>query len=97
MMPVALTTSDNPYSPFDQWDQWYQFDESHGYHSCSLLARIAKDSYGLPPDENDRIVEEAIDLIVERLPLHSADSNAFYVKAINGRTRFPIAVGSAVI
>lgn len=94
MMNVALTTSDNPYSPFEQWDEWYQYDESHGYHSCSLLARVAKDSAGLPPSENDKIVEDAIDLIVSHLPVRSADSNAFYVKAINGRTRFPISIGS---
>ncbi len=83
MMNVALTTSDNPYSPFTEWDQWYQFDESHGYHSCSLLARVARDSIGLPPSENDLIVEQAIDLIVRHLPLDSNDENAMYVKAIN--------------
>ena len=94
MMNVALTTSDNPYSPFDQWDRWYQYDESHGYHSCSLLARIAKDSSGLPPEENDRIVEQAIDSIVQYLPLYSNDSNAFYVKAIKGKTTFPIVLSS---
>ena len=90
MMNIALTTSDNPYSPFDDWDKWYQFDESHGYHSCSLLARVAKDSAGLPPSENDLIVEQAIDLIVRHLPLPSDNENAFYVKAIKGKTVFPI-------
>ena len=90
MMNIALTTSDNPYSPFDDWDKWYRFDESHGYHSCSLLARVAKDSIGLPPNENDLIVEQAIDLIVKHLPLYSNDSNAFYVKAIKNKTKFPI-------
>ena len=89
-MNVALTTSDNPYNPFTEWDEWYQYDESHGYHTCSVLARIANDSYGLPPSENDLIVEQAIDRIVDHLPLRSSDSNAFYVKAINGRTVFPM-------
>lgn len=92
MMDVALTTSDNPYSPFDDWDNWYRFDESHGYHSCSLLARVAKDSIGLPPSENDLIVDEAIDLIVKHWPLHSVNANAFYLKAIKGKTSFPIKI-----
>ena len=92
MMNIALTTSDNPYNPFTEWDEWYQFDEVHGYHSCSLLARIAKTSNGLPPKENETIIEKAIDLIVEQLPLNSSDENAFYVKAIKGKTKFPIAV-----
>ena len=90
MMTVALTTSDNPYNPFTEWDKWYQYDEAHGYHSCSLLARIENTSFGLPPSENDLIVEQAIDTIVSHLPLHSNDSNAFYVKAIDGKTSFPI-------
>lgn len=94
MMNIALTTSDNPYSPFEEWDEWYRFDESHGYHTCSLLARVAHDSSGLPPSENDLIVEQAIDLIVEHLPLHSADANAFYVKAIKGKTNFPIVLNN---
>ena len=89
-MNVALTTSDNPYSPFDEWEKWYQYDETHGYHSCSLLARVAKDSAGLPPSENDLIVEQAIDLIVKHLPLYSADESACFVKAVRNRTTFPI-------
>ena len=90
MMTVALTTSDNPYDPFTDWDKWYQYDETHGYHSCSLLARIAKTSSGLPPKENENIIERAIDSIVELIPLNSADESNFYVKAIKGKTKFPI-------
>lgn len=90
MMTFALTTSDNPYNPFTEWDKWYQYDESHGYHSCSLLARIAKTSSGLPPKENERITEEAIDSIVRLIPLNSSDGKAFYVKAIANKTKFPI-------
>lgn len=92
MMTIALTTSDNPYNPFTEWDEWYQYDEAHGYHSCSVLARIANTSMGLPPSENEAIIEQAIDRIVENVPLRSSDPNAFYVKAIAGRTSFPIVV-----
>ena len=90
MMTSALTTSDNPYSPFDEWDLWYQYDESHGYHSCQLLARIARTSIGLPAEENERSIEEAIDFIISYIPLHSHDGSDFYVKAIKNKTKFPM-------
>ena len=90
MMTIALTTSDNPYDPFTEWEKWYQYDECHGYHSCSVLARVAKTSPGLSPKENETIKEQAIDLIVSHLPLVSNDEKAFYVKAIKGKTKFPI-------
>ena len=48
---VMLTTVDNPYDPFTQFDEWLMFDEDHGYHTCSYLARIAKDTDGLSEDE----------------------------------------------
>lgn len=89
-MVCALTTSDNPYDPFKQWDEWYQYDESHGYHSSSLLARLAPTSYGLPPSINDTIIEQAIDSIIANVPLSSSDGSAFYVKAIDGVTHYPI-------
>lgn len=38
---VLLTTVDNPWNPFTHWDEWYEFDESKGYHTCSLLARLS--------------------------------------------------------
>ena len=90
MMTYALTTSDNPYSPFTEWDAWYQYDECHGYHSCSLLARVAHTSLGLPPDENERSIDRAIDFIISYVPLASTIPNAVYVKAIEGKTKFPI-------
>ena len=94
MMSIALTTSDNPYSPFTEWDQWYQYDEVHGYHTCSLLARVAKTSNGLPPKENETIIEQAIDSIVQFIPLNSLDGKAFYVKAISNKTKFPIKISN---
>ena len=62
---VALTTVDNPYSPFTQFDDWYAFDEQKGYHSCSLLARIANTSSELNAEETSMKIEQAIDRIVE--------------------------------
>lgn len=64
-MKVAITTIDNPYDPFTQFDEWYAFDEVHGYHSCSLLARFANTSIDLDSDEVDSRIENAIDRIIE--------------------------------
>lgn len=60
----ALTTVDNPYDPFTQWDEWYAFDEAAGYHSCSLLARIAVTSDDLSDSDQDAAIQAAIDEIV---------------------------------
>lgn len=62
---VFLTTLDNPFNPFEQFDQWYAFDTQKGYNTCNYLARIAKSSDELSDADEDRIVEEAIDEIVE--------------------------------
>ena len=64
-MKVAITTIDNPYDPFTQFDEWYAFDEVHGYHSCSLLARFANTSIDLDAEEADSRIENAIDRIIE--------------------------------
>lgn len=39
-----LTTKDNPYSYSKQFDEWLAFDESKGYFTNQLVARIA-DNY----------------------------------------------------
>lgn len=61
---VALTTNDNPYDPFDDFDKWFMFDNDHGYNSCSYLARIARTSDALTPNENNEELEQAIDDII---------------------------------
>lgn len=63
-MIVALTTHDNPYSPFDEFNKWFMFDNDHGYNTCSFLARVARTSDALTPDENAKVLEEAIDDII---------------------------------
>jgi hypothetical protein len=60
----ALTTIDNPFDPFTQFDDWYQFDEEHGYHTCSLLARLAYTSNDLSDKDNEEEIERAMDEIV---------------------------------
>lgn len=61
---VALTTHDNPYNPFDEFEKWFMFDNDRGYNSCSYLARVARTSDALTPQENEKVLEEAIDDII---------------------------------
>lgn len=65
MSAVMLTTIDNPFNPFTQWDDWLRYDMDKKYYTCSYLARIAKTSDDLPNEENDRLIEYAIDEIVQ--------------------------------
>jgi hypothetical protein len=59
-----LTTVDNPFNPFTQYDEWYAFDNSHGYHSTQLLARIVRTSDELSEPDQSAAIEAAIDEIV---------------------------------
>lgn len=61
---VMLTTVDNPFDPFEQFDQWFLFDVENGYNSSALLARIARTSDQFTDQENNRIIEQAIDEII---------------------------------
>lgn len=61
----AITTIDNPYNPFSQFTEWMLYDEEKGYHSTSLLGRIARTSDELSDEENDREIERAIDEIIK--------------------------------
>lgn len=60
-----LTTTDNPFNPFTEFDQWYNYDESKGYHSLSLLARVANTSDELSELDNDQAIDLAINEIVD--------------------------------
>jgi len=61
---VALTTFDNPHDPFDDFVKWYIFDNDHGYNCCGQLAALARTSDALTTEENNVILEEAIDQII---------------------------------
>lgn len=63
MATTMLTTRDNPFNPFTQFDEWYRYDEFYGHHSCGMLARFAFTSDELTEEENDEIINEAIDEI----------------------------------
>lgn len=54
---LYLTTVDNPYSYSKQYDEWLAYDESMGYFTNSLVARMA-DNYTISEHYNiDRINE----------------------------------------
>lgn len=60
-----LTTIDNPYDPFEQFDSWFLYDTEKGYNTCGYLARIAKTSSDYSDEENNEIIEDAIDEIIK--------------------------------
>lgn len=64
MLVKMLTTTDNPYDPFDQWDDWYAYDSRLGYHSSSLLARVAVVSDETSDSDQVASINDAIDEIV---------------------------------
>lgn len=59
-----LTTIDNPFNPFVQFREWYEFDVANGYHSSSLLARIANTSNELSELDQRIRINLAIDEII---------------------------------
>lgn len=60
-----LTTVDNPYDPFSQWDDWFAWDQSAGYNTPGLLARIARTSDDLSEADQHLAIQDAIDEIVQ--------------------------------
>lgn len=77
MATAMLSTRDNPFNPFTQFDDWYRYDEIYGHHSCGMLARFAFTADELTDEENDEIINEAIDEIC------SLDGN--FIKVVDGK------------
>lgn len=63
-----LTTIDNPYNPFTEFKEWLMYDESNGYFTNELLARVASYSNELSEADQDRAVEIAINEIIKEDP-----------------------------
>jgi hypothetical protein len=60
-----LTTIDNPFNPFNDLDEWLVWDRQKGYHTPSLLARVLMTSDDLSENDQEVLLEEAIDEIVK--------------------------------
>lgn len=56
-----LSTSDNPYNPFTHFFEWYAFDISHGYNTCSYLARVCELSEDICERETNLSINDAIE------------------------------------
>jgi hypothetical protein len=72
----AITTIDNPFDPFTEFDKWFAYDESHGYGSCSYLAKIMKSSDAFSIEDQIKEKERAIDEIV------ALNINGMYKKVV---------------
>ncbi len=59
-----LTTTDNPFDPWTQFDEWLMWDLNAGYHTPSLLARVALISDELSDADEALAIQQAIDTIV---------------------------------
>lgn len=59
-----ITTKDNPYNPFTQHDDWQAFDHQKGYYSEEYVARLAPTSFDLSDEENDMLIDQAIEDII---------------------------------
>ena len=64
MPEYMLTTVDNPYDPWTQWDEWFAWDQTAGYHTPGLLARVARVSDDLSEGDLQQAIQQAIDEIV---------------------------------
>lgn len=73
MSKYSLSTIDNPYSPFDDFKKWYSYDVlcskpilelGMTQGCCERLAMLAYTSDQFTDEENDEIIEEAIDDII---------------------------------
>lgn len=69
-----ISTSDNPFSPVTDYKAWYTWDEQHGYHTTSYLARIIVTSDDLSEADQAQAMELAIDEII------SAHADGLYIK-----------------
>lgn len=60
VVPMILSTSDNPYNPFGQFDEWYAYDEDHGYHTSAYVARLTFYGEALSDDEIQIAINDAV-------------------------------------
>ena len=73
VVPMMLSTPDNPYNPFENFDDWYACDEDRGHHTCSYVARLTFTSDALS-DEMDQV---AINNAIERI--YAANPKGMYI------------------
>lgn len=68
VIPMMLSTPDNPYNPFENFDKWYACDEQLGYHTCSYVDRLTFSSSAFSEDAKQVAINDAIQRIYEANP-----------------------------
>lgn len=59
-----LTTIDNPWNPYTHWDEWFSYDETSGYHTPGLLARLTITTDELSEADQEVAITQAIEEII---------------------------------
>jgi 2-phosphoglycerate kinase len=65
VMGVMITTEDNPHDPRSDFRAWDQWDRAQGYNTCAYLDRVQAVAEDFPEEVRDRMLEDAIDEIIE--------------------------------
>ena len=60
-----LTTLDNPWNPFTNYEEWLSFDVAKGYDTPGVLDRFSITGNNLTEEENQKILNEAMDRIID--------------------------------
>ena len=61
MKRTVLTAKENPWNPFENFRDWKRWEDDHHTYSYNIQARIAHTSRELTDEENEVIIESAID------------------------------------
>lgn len=65
MAICAITTEDNPFNPLTDFDNWYTYDETKGYHTSSILARMANLNSAMSEKDMENEIEDAVDKMIK--------------------------------
>lgn len=68
VIPMMLSTPDNPYNPFENFDDWYACDEDRGHHTSSYIARLVFTSEAFSEDANQVAINDAVQRIYTANP-----------------------------
>lgn len=63
-----LTTLDNPFDYWAQHEAWKRYDEDKGYYTSELVARFARYSRSMDPDEENEAINAACEEIFKWNP-----------------------------
>lgn len=73
VVPMMLSTPDNPYNPFENFEDWYACDEQRGHHTCSYIEQLTFTSPALSDDMQQIAINDAI------MRIYSANPKGMYI------------------